>query len=50
MLTGDYASWTGSWAPSELQPGQTLQEPRPLFRKLPPETVEEELERLGLSS
>ena len=50
VLTGDYASWTGTWAPSELQPGQALQEPRPLFKKLPPETVEEELERLGLSA
>jgi methionyl-tRNA synthetase len=50
VLTGDYASWVGTWAPSELQPGQTLQEPRPLFRKLPPETVGEELERLGLTA
>jgi methionyl-tRNA synthetase len=48
VLTGDYASWTGSWAPSELPPGQKLQEPKPLFRKLPPETAQEELERLGL--
>jgi len=50
VLTGDYASWAGSWAPSELAPGRKLQEPRPLFRKLPPETVQEELERLGLSA
>ncbi len=50
VLTGDYAAWVGTWGPSELQPGQTLQEPRPLFRKLPPETVEEELERLGLTA
>ena len=50
VLTGEYETWTGTWAPSELQPGQALQEPRPLFRKLPPETVEEELERLGLSA
>jgi methionyl-tRNA synthetase len=50
VLTGNYASWVGAWAPSELPPGQALQEPRPLFRKLPPETVEEELERLGLTS
>ena len=48
VLTGDYASWVGSWAPSELPPGQALREPQPLFRKLPPETVEEELARLGL--
>jgi len=50
VLTGDYASWVGAWAPSELPPGQKLEEPRPLFRKLPPETVQEELERLGLGS
>ncbi len=34
ILTGDYAGWVGAWAPSELPPGQTLREPRPLFRKL----------------
>jgi len=48
VLTGDYASWVGSWAPSELPAGQQLLEPRPLFRKLPPETAAEELARLGL--
>jgi methionyl-tRNA synthetase len=48
VLTGDYESWVGSWAPSELPPGQQLLEPRPLFRKLPPETAAEELARLGL--
>jgi methionyl-tRNA synthetase len=48
VLTGDYTTWVGSWTPSELPPGQTLLEPRPLFRKLPPETVDEELARLGL--
>jgi methionyl-tRNA synthetase len=50
VLTGDYGSWVGSWAPSELTPGRQLQEPRPLFRKLPPETVQEELDRLGLTT
>jgi methionyl-tRNA synthetase len=39
ILTGDYTSWVGSWAPSELPPGQTLREPRPLFRKLDAEAV-----------
>ena len=47
VLTGDYKSWVGSWQPSELTPGQALREPRPLFRKLPPETAAEELARLG---
>ena len=48
VLTGDYESWVGSWTPSELPAGQQLREPRPLFRKLPPETAAEELARLGL--
>jgi methionyl-tRNA synthetase len=48
VLTGDYETWAGSWAPSELAPGQALREPKPLFRKLPPETAAEELARLGL--
>ncbi|MGZ8717128.1 MAG: class I tRNA ligase family protein, partial [Gaiellaceae bacterium] len=48
VLTGDYESWVGSWAPSELAPGQVLREPKPLFRKLPPETAADELARLGL--
>src|SRR3954451_230472 len=39
VLTGDYASWVGSWEPSRLEPGQKLQEPRPLFRKLDLEQV-----------
>ena len=39
ILTGDYASWAGTWAPSELAPAQALREPRPLFRKLDPEAV-----------
>jgi methionyl-tRNA synthetase len=48
VLTGDYASWVGSWEPSELSPGQALREPKPLFRKLDPAKVEaEELDRMG---
>jgi methionyl-tRNA synthetase len=50
VLTGDYDSWVGTWAPSELPPGQPLREPQPLFRKLAPETADEELARLGLSA
>ena len=45
VLTGDYASWTGAWLPSELPPGQTLREPQPLFRKLDPSIVDDELSR-----
>ena len=43
VLTGDYASWTGGWQPSELAPGQALQEPRPLFVKLETSIGEDDL-------
>ncbi len=47
VLTGDYASWTGHWGPGELPAGRELPAPRPLFRKLDPETVvEDELRRM----
>ena len=47
VLTGDYESWNGSWAPSELQPGQSLREPTRLFIKLDAEqVVAEELARM----
>ncbi len=45
VLTGDYASWVGSWAPGTLRPGQPLAEPVPLFRKLDPAIVDDELGR-----
>jgi methionyl-tRNA synthetase len=48
VLTGDYESWVGRWAPGKLPVGQPLREPRPLFRKLDPErVVAEELERMA---
>jgi methionyl-tRNA synthetase len=47
VLTGDYETWAGRWAPSELPAGQALREPRPLFVKLDPDTVvAEELARM----
>ena len=46
ILTGDYAEWVRGWMPSELPAGQKLREPQPLFRKLDPGIVEEELRRL----
>jgi methionyl-tRNA synthetase len=50
VLTGDYESWVGEWAPGVLPVGRPLPEPRPLFRKLDPETVvAEELERMERS-
>ncbi len=41
VLTGDYATWTGAWQPSELAAGQRLREPAPLFTKLD-ETIGED--------
>jgi methionyl-tRNA synthetase len=35
------------WLPSRLQPGQALQQPAPLFKKLEPSIVEEERARMG---
>jgi hypothetical protein len=50
VLTGSYEDWVGSWRPSELQAGQTLREPAPLFAKLDPTTViEEELARMTVA-
>ena len=47
VLTGDYGSWVGRWAPSELPAGQALREPSPLFVKLDAEAVvAAELERM----
>jgi methionyl-tRNA synthetase len=47
VLTGDYTSWVGTWAPSELPPGQKLLEPEPLFKKLDDSIVEVELARMS---
>ena len=47
VLMGEYESWVGEWAPSELAPGQPLAKPRPLFKKLDPDAVvAAELERM----
>ncbi len=46
-LTYDPAGASGSWSPSQLQSGQQLSEPRPLYAKLDDEIVEQERERLG---
>jgi len=37
----------GRWEPSNLQPGQRLEPPAPLFKKLEPALAEEERRRLG---
>ena len=47
VLTGDYGTWEGSWAPSELPAWRDLPKPKPLFKKLDPEqVVPEEVERM----
>jgi methionyl-tRNA synthetase len=46
ILTGDYGDWVGRWERTELPTGQKLREPEPLFRKLDPGIVEDELRRL----
>lgn len=38
---------SAEWKPSDLQPGRAFQKPSPLFKKLDPSIVEEELGRLG---
>ncbi|HEY5982863.1 MAG TPA: methionine--tRNA ligase [Anaerolineales bacterium] len=38
---------TGGWKPSQLLPGSTLREPRPLFKKLDESLIEAERARLG---
>jgi methionyl-tRNA synthetase len=51
VLTGDYASWSGRWEASTLEPGQTLRAPVPLFAKLDPErVVSDELARMEAAS
>jgi methionyl-tRNA synthetase len=37
----------GSWTPSQLSPGDVIQKPKPLYRKLEEEIVEMERARLG---
>ena len=46
-LVYDGSKAMGTWAKSDLQPGQALRKPGPLFVKLEPEIVDEERERLG---
>jgi methionyl-tRNA synthetase len=46
VLTGEYREWVRRWEPSELEPGQKLRQPEPLFKKLDPGIVDDELSRL----
>jgi methionyl-tRNA synthetase len=50
VLTGDYTRQEGRWQPSALPPGQRLQPPQPLFKKLEDSVVAEELARLEKTS
>jgi methionyl-tRNA synthetase len=45
-LTYDHSGATGTWAKSELPPGQALRQPAPLFKKLDESVIEEEYARL----
>jgi methionyl-tRNA synthetase len=46
-LTFDAQALTEHWSASQLPSGQALQKPRPLFKKLDEEIVEQELARMG---
>jgi len=46
-LIYDGADAIGRWAPSELPPGQSMAKPKPLYKKLDDEIVEQERVRLG---
>lgn len=45
-LRYDNSQAIGQWQPSQLQSGQALQKPGPLFKKLEPELAEQEVQRL----
>jgi methionyl-tRNA synthetase len=45
-LTYDHSGAVGTWAKSELPPGQALRQPAPLFKKLDESVIEEEYARL----
>ncbi|MGA9533511.1 MAG: methionine--tRNA ligase [Anaerolineales bacterium] len=46
-LTYDPSQASGRWQPGSLKAGQPLAEPKPLYRKLDPEVVEQEIARFG---
>ena len=46
-LVYDGSAAIGQWKVSDLQPGQKLRAPSPLFVKLDPEIVDEERQYLG---
>ena len=46
VLTYDHSGAIGTWAASELPPGQALRPPAPLFKKLDESLIDEEYARL----
>jgi methionyl-tRNA synthetase len=46
VLTCTPGTWGGSWQASQLPPGQPLRKPDPLFKKLEPTIVDEEIARM----
>ncbi|HQR27378.1 MAG TPA: methionine--tRNA ligase [Nocardioides sp.] len=46
VITGDYST-TPAWAPRPVPVGATVGKPTPVFRKLDPSVVDEELARMG---
>jgi methionyl-tRNA synthetase len=48
VITGDYAGDAARWTASPIRPGTPLRQPVPLFAKLDPSVVDEELARLEL--
>ncbi|MDY6143791.1 MAG: methionine--tRNA ligase [Arcanobacterium sp.] len=47
IITGEY-SGVRAWGPSDVKPGTPIAKPKPVFQKLEPSVVQEELDRLGL--
>jgi methionyl-tRNA synthetase len=47
VLTYDGSKAIGHWEPSTLKPGQSIQKPKPLYKKLDESIVDEERARLG---
>jgi methionyl-tRNA synthetase len=47
VITGDYSSAAARWESAPIRPGTPLAAPAPLFAKLDPSVVEEELARLA---
>jgi methionyl-tRNA synthetase len=46
VISGDYTAGQAKWEPSQLEVGRPLAPPTPVFRKLDPSIVDEELARL----